>query len=43
MLIFFIAGFQEFAIFDKKPANHVKEITEATPVRNVQNDPGKFY
>jgi len=29
--------------FDQNPANHVKEITEATPVRDVQNCIGEFY
>lgn len=28
---------QFLIIFDQKPANHVKEITEAATVRDVQN------
>jgi hypothetical protein len=29
--------------FDQNPANHVKEITQAALVRNVQNSADKFY
>jgi len=29
--------------FDQKPANHVKEITEAATVRDVQNSADELY
>jgi hypothetical protein len=29
--------------FDQNPANHVKKISQATPVRDVQNRIGKFH
>ena len=34
---------QFLIIFDQNPANHVKEITEAAAVRDVQNGADEFY
>ena len=34
---------QILIIFDQNPANHVKEITEAAAVRDVQNSAEELY
>ena len=34
---------QFLIIFDQNPANHVKEITEAATIRDVQNGADELY